>query len=56
MENHRKQNFWKETKDVFYWRKIIENSSYEIFGSIGFKAAFINKNKTLNKRFNSSII
>ena len=47
--------FWKVAYNIFYWSKSLNNTKFEIIGSKGFKSAFINKNKTLNKHFNSAV-
>ena len=45
----------KNHNDVFFCSKFIGENTFEIFGSSGFQKAFINKNHTLNKRFNLSV-
>ena len=47
--------FLKVANNIFYWAKTLNNTKFEIIGSKGFKSAFINKNKTLNKHFNSAV-
>ena len=44
----------KVASNMFYWAKTLNNIKFEIIGSKGFKSAFINKNKILNKHFNSA--
>ena len=46
---------WKISNKIFYYAKTINEVTFEIIVSEGFKSAFINKNKTLNKHFSSAI-
>ena len=43
-------------ENVFYCQNKIKLSSHKIIGSRGFLSAFINKNHTLNKHFNSLVL
>ena len=55
--DHKTQNFRisKISKNAFYWVKTLNETKFDIIGSQGFKYSFINKNKTMNKHFNSDV-
>ena len=55
--DHKTQNFRisKISKYAFYWVKTLNETKFDIIWSQGFKYAFINNNKTLNRYFNSDV-